>query len=55
MTEELIDEQLKARLEKAWRCQQDKNYTAAMEIYLDILKSSTLAESVIEKHLQMQN
>ena len=26
-----------------------------MEIYLDILKSSTLAESVIEKHLQMQN
>jgi tetratricopeptide (TPR) repeat protein len=55
MTEELIDEQLLRRLEEAWNFKRDNKLHESMKVYLEILNSSTLQSSVIDKHLVMQN
>ena len=53
-TEELVDEHLNSRLELAFNLKKQSKYLESMEIYLEILKSDTLAGSMIEKHVVMR-
>jgi hypothetical protein len=55
ITEELIDEQLKQQMLHAWECKQKGDYCQAMNTLLEVLKSPSLADSVIEKHLIMKD
>ena len=53
-TEELIDEHLTSRLELAYGFKRQGKLHDSMEIYLEVLRSDTLADSLIEKHVVMR-
>lgn len=53
-TEELVDEHLNARLELAFGHKRQAKLHESMEIYLEVLRSDTLADSLIEKHVVMR-
>ena len=49
-----MDEHLNRRLESAFANKRQGNLQESMEIYLEVLKSQTLADSQIEKHIFMR-
>lgn len=53
-TEELMDEHLTSRLELAYGYKKQGKLHESMEIYLEVLRSETLADSLIEKHIVMR-